>query len=198
MIEGKYGLIAKSTVPRCVGIQHFKFIMNADHMHDIQMVYIEEAKLSDIGDHICLPDISCDLATGCVYTGSAGIVSIFNKFTWFGDYWNMVLEIFDKHFTVDGPCIRNHAIVFVWACLSRQRSPVFGQILINVYLGIRILVDILQGWFGAKDTLSHFSCDKLYNNLSMLPISHFAHSVTHRYVMWFHRTKRKERNTAKQ
>ena len=57
------------------------------------MVYIEEAMLSDIGGHICLPDISCDLATGCVYTGSASIVSIFNKFTWFGDYWNMVSEI---------------------------------------------------------------------------------------------------------
>ena len=67
------------------------------------MVNIEEAMLSDIGGHICLPGMSCDLAIGCVYTGSAGIVSIFNKFTWFGDYWNMVLKIFDKHFTVDGP-----------------------------------------------------------------------------------------------
>ena len=123
-------------------------VQNADHIHDIKVVYIEEAKLSDIGGHICLSDISCDLATGCVYTGSAGIVSIFNEFMWFGDYWNMVLEIFDKHFAIDSPCIRNQAIVLVWACLSRQRSPVFGQILIDVYFGIRILVHGLYGLYG--------------------------------------------------
>ena len=50
-------------------------VANGDHMHDIKVVYIEEAKLSDIGGHICLSDISCDMASSCVYTGSADIVS---------------------------------------------------------------------------------------------------------------------------
>ena len=86
-------------------------VQNADHMHDIQMVYVEEEKLSDIGGHICWADIRCDLATGCVDTGSADIVSIFSQFTWFGDYWNMVLEIFDKYFTIDSPCTRYQDIV---------------------------------------------------------------------------------------
>ena len=141
-------------------------VQNADHMHDIKVVHIEESNLT-LGywwPYLFIYLVS--VVTWLLAVSTLGLLILFLYLmssrdlviteTWF---WRSLTN------TIDSPCIRNNAIVFVWACLSRQRSPVFGQILINVYLGIRILVDILQGWFGAEDTLSDFSCGKLYNNL---------------------------------
>ena len=51
----------------CKHINSYKYLHQSSECRSharYSMVYIEEAMLSDIGGHICLPD----LATGCVYT----------------------------------------------------------------------------------------------------------------------------------
>ena len=158
------------------------------HNTDITLGRWSYRKVSkNIVGHICSTYISGDLITGRGLIGSFHKGSVFNQVTWLGYYWYMVVNVFYKYFSIDCPCISNSIIVLERACISCQCSPALGKIFIDVDLTARIWVwvYIFQGWLGTKDPLSHISCGKFHQGLSVLSLSLFPNPMRHSDVLRF-------------